>query len=84
MTWQAARVACGSHRQLAAGDSGAGSAPGEAEEWSLVSCVVTPGFDYEDFEPGRREDLLGGWPDARDLILALTWGSGFGSLRPAA
>jgi predicted cupin superfamily sugar epimerase len=63
LTWQAARVACGS---AAAGDAG------EADEWSLVSCVVTPGFDYEDFELGRREDLLSGWSDARDLVLALT------------
>jgi len=73
LTWQAARVASGSAAgSSATGDSGAGSAPGEGEEWSLVSCVVTPGFDYKDFEPGRREDLLRGWPDARDLILALT------------
>lgn len=62
LTWQAARVAGGS----AAGDRG------EAEEWSLVSCVVTPGFEYEDFELGRREDLVRGWPDARELILTLT------------
>jgi predicted cupin superfamily sugar epimerase len=63
LTWQAARVACGS---AAAGD------PAGAEEWSLVSCVVSPGFDYGDFQLGRREDLLSGWPDARDLVLALT------------
>ena len=42
------------------------------EDWSLVSCVVAPGFDYEDFELARRDDLLSGWPAARELILALT------------
>ncbi len=60
LTWQAARVACGSATGSASsGSPTSGSAaadPGECEEWSLVSCVVTPGFDYEDFELGRRED----------------------------
>ena len=63
LTWQAARVAHG---------TGADGDPGAAEDWSLVSCVVAPGFDYEDFELAGRDDLLSGWPAARELILALT------------
>lgn len=31
-------------------------------DFSLVSCVVVPGFDFEDFELGRREDLLATYP----------------------
>jgi predicted cupin superfamily sugar epimerase len=57
--WQGARVA---------GD--AGQAPERA--WSLVSCVVTPGFDFADFELGRREALLAAFPQHRELVLAFT------------
>lgn len=74
LAWQAARVAAGPATSgTAAGgpDLSAADDLGESGEWSLVSCVVTPGFDYEDFELGRRENLVRGWPDARDLILAL-------------
>ena len=57
--WQGARVL---------GD--AGQAPERA--WSLVSCVVTPGFDLADFELGRREALLAAFPQHRGLVLAFT------------
>jgi len=40
--------------------------------WSLVACVVSPGFDYADFELGERAVLLAARPAARDVILALT------------
>jgi predicted cupin superfamily sugar epimerase len=40
--------------------------------WTLVSCVVTPGFEYDDFESGEREALLREFPRARKVILALT------------
>jgi len=40
--------------------------------WTLVSCVVTPGFEYEDFELADRETLLRAYPLARAVILALT------------
>jgi predicted cupin superfamily sugar epimerase len=40
--------------------------------WTLVSCVVTPGFEYEDFELADREMLLRAYPLAREAILALT------------
>lgn len=44
----------------------------EEGAWSLVSCLVTPGFEAADLELGPREDLLRDYPDARDLIVALT------------
>jgi hypothetical protein len=40
--------------------------------WTLVSCVVSPGFDYADFEMAERETLLRAFPLAADLIRALT------------
>jgi uncharacterized protein len=40
--------------------------------WTLVSCVVTPGFVYEDFELGERKRLLRDFPKARKIILALS------------
>lgn len=45
--------------------------PGEGVDWCLVSCVVTPGFDYEDFELADREELLAAYPDASETIEAL-------------
>jgi predicted cupin superfamily sugar epimerase len=55
--WQAARV-------LAQG--------GGEDAWTLVSCVVTPGFDYADFELGDREELLAAYPADAELVRELT------------
>jgi predicted cupin superfamily sugar epimerase len=41
-------------------------------DWTLVSCVVTPGFEYTDFEMAERETLLHDFPLAKELILELT------------
>jgi hypothetical protein len=40
--------------------------------WTLVGCVVTPGFEYDDFELGDQEALLREFPRAHREILALT------------
>jgi predicted cupin superfamily sugar epimerase len=45
---------------------------GEGEDWSLVSCVVTPGFDYADFELGDPDSLAFAYPDRADEVAALT------------
>ena len=49
-------------------------APPAADEraWSLVSCVVTPGFAYEDFELAERDELVRLCPEQAELIVALT------------
>lgn len=39
---------------------------------ALLGCTVSPGFEYEDYESGAREELIRGWPAWRDLIAALT------------
>lgn len=58
-SWQGARLAGGPH--LPAGHA-----------WALVSCVVTPGFDFEDFEMGERDALLAVHPEHAELIRELT------------
>ncbi len=57
--WQGARVAGGRRQPV-------------ERDWSLVSCIVTPGFDRQDFELGRRDELLRLFPDRRALVEALT------------
>lgn len=41
-------------------------------QFALLGCTVSPGFDYADYESGSREHLMQQYPEARDLIRALT------------
>ncbi|AXC11111.1 hypothetical protein ACPOL_1769 [Acidisarcina polymorpha] len=41
---------------------------------ALLGCTVSPGFDYADYETGRRADLLQKYPGSEELIVALTRG----------
>ncbi len=41
-------------------------------DFCLVGCAVAPGFDFSDFEMGKREDLLAEYPECRECILKLT------------
>jgi len=54
--WQAARLAQGA----------------KETDWSLVACVVTPGFDYRDFELAERHALLAAYPQLEPTIVELT------------
>lgn len=49
-----------------------GAYPGLGAAFSLVGCTVSPGFDFADFELGRRDELLREFPRARGLIERLT------------
>lgn len=78
--WLGARVApsdTGGRDTQAVGDRTVGQA-GEGGEtpmrpdWTLAGCVVTPGFEYEDFELANPAHLLRGFPEAADLIRALS------------
>lgn len=40
--------------------------------WALLGTTVAPGFDYADFELGRRAALVRSWPAHIKLITALT------------
>lgn len=44
----------------------------EADSYTLMGCVVSPGFDYRDFELLPRKMLVGQYPQYRELILKLT------------
>jgi uncharacterized protein len=46
--------------------------PGEGVDWTLVSCVVSPGFDFEDFELAEAEEIGAAYPEQAELIAALT------------
>lgn len=41
-------------------------------EWALLGTTMAPGFEPEDFELGKREELIKKFPQARELIVALT------------
>jgi len=41
-------------------------------EFSLINCIVAPGFDFEDFELARREELISLYPQHRTVIERLT------------
>ena len=40
-------------------------------DWTLAGCVVTPGFEYDDFERARPEALMRQFPAAAEVIAAL-------------
>jgi len=46
----------------------------DGKGWALVGCTVAPGFEFEDFEMGKREELTGRYPQHRELISRLTRG----------
>jgi hypothetical protein len=45
-----------------------GARPLDPDSFSLVSCVVAPGFEFTDLEMGQRGQLLAQYPNCRDLI----------------
>ena len=49
-----------------------GAYPLPNSAYSLVGCTVAPGFAYEDFRLGNREELVGCFPHLRELITELT------------
>ena len=49
-----------------------GSTVEDADSYSLVSCMVSPGFEYDDFELFKRADLLNQYPAYADIIHRLT------------
>ena len=58
-SWQGARLAGGPQLPV-------------EHAWALVSCVVTPGFDFADFEMGEREALLAAYPQHAEVVGALS------------
>lgn len=46
--------------------------PGEGADYALAGCTVAPGFDFADFELGRRSELIRLFPRHHELIARLT------------
>ncbi|WP_158944031.1 cupin domain-containing protein [Granulicella sp. S190] len=44
----------------------------EGGRWALLGCTVSPGFEFEDYEEGQREQMCAGWPEFAEVITALT------------
>ncbi|MCF8379438.1 MAG: cupin domain-containing protein [Bacteroidales bacterium] len=40
--------------------------------YSLLGCTVAPGFDFDDFEMGKKENLMRKFPQHKNLIAALS------------
>lgn len=51
-----------------------GGAPVEEGKcgWTLMSCVVTPGFEWDGFEIGDQDKLVADYPDSSEEICRLT------------
>lgn len=48
------------------------SHPKNFNSFSLVGCTVAPGFDFDDFEMARRQNLIELFPQHKEIITALT------------
>lgn len=57
---------------LVPGNTWFASAVSEGGSWSLVGCVVTPGFDVRDFELANRHQLVLEYPEYRGMIESFT------------
>lgn len=44
----------------------------EGGRFALLGCTVAPGFEFEDFELGKRNELLRAYPEFAERIRALT------------
>jgi uncharacterized protein len=44
----------------------------DPQSFALAGCTVAPGFDFADFELGKRSELIRLYPQHRKLIEALT------------
>ena len=49
-----------------------GAAVDKPGSYTLLGCTVAPGFEFEDYEAGRREVLLAAYPQHREIIERLT------------
>ena len=41
-------------------------------KWALMGTTMAPGFEFEDFRPGRRDELASQYPRFRQMISELT------------
>lgn len=43
-----------------------------AKDWALVSCMVSPGFDFREFHLFKEQELLDRYPQHAEIIKKLT------------
>jgi predicted cupin superfamily sugar epimerase len=43
-------------------------------QYALMGTTVAPGFDGSDYEAGQRRELVGMYPEKKELIIRLTPG----------
>ena len=46
--------------------------PLEKNSYSLIGCSVAPGFEFDDFQLGKRAELIMSFPKYSEIILRLT------------
>jgi len=46
----------------------------DSKSFALVGCTVSPGFDFDDFDLGKRAELVRIYPQYREMIEKLTRG----------
>lgn len=44
----------------------------QPDSYSLIGCTVSPGFDFADFELGKRDELIKLFPQHHEIITKLT------------
>jgi predicted cupin superfamily sugar epimerase len=49
-----------------------GASVNDPGSYSLVSCMVTPGFDFRDFELLSKDQLIKEYPQYQQIIEELT------------
>ena len=45
----------------------------DEESYALVGCTVSPGFDFDDFTLGNREELSEMYPHLTEIVTSLTY-----------
>ena len=60
------------HIYLIKGNTIFGSSVLETDSYALVSCVVSPGFNFKDFELFSTDQLISKFPNERAIIELLT------------
>lgn len=50
-----------------------GSSVMEKDSFALVGCMVSPGFEFQDFEMFTQDDLLAKYPQHREIILKMAY-----------
>ncbi len=66
-------IAAGQHPQLVVpAGIWQGSRLEPGYDFVLLGATMSPGFDYADYEQGRRDDLIGLYPDFAEQIRQLT------------